>query len=79
MKENSIIKLENEEKYIILDKIFFEEEIYYFCSKTGIKNKTMQEKVKFLKEKKEGNDFYLAEIKDKELLGNLIRIIRNIS
>lgn len=79
MKENSIIKLENNNKYIILDKLHFEGSVYYFCTKTETNERLVQDKIKFFIEKKEDNDYYLAEVQDKKLLMKLIKIIRTLS
>lgn len=79
MKENSIIKLENNEKYILLDKIHYENNIYYFCTKTDTTDKVVQDKLKFFIEKKEDKTFYLAEVKDKKILNDLIKIVKNLA
>lgn len=79
MKENSIIELENNENFIVLDKIHYENEIYYFCSKIGGKEKLLNDKVKFFISKKENDEYYMAEIKDKKIISELIKIVRNLT
>ncbi len=79
MRENSIITLENNVKYIILDKVHLDNEIYYFCTKTETNDKKVEDKLKFFIEKKEDNNYFLAEVKNRETLSSLIKIVKNLS
>lgn len=78
MKENSIIKLENNEKYVILDKVFLENQIYYFCSKTEPADKLLKNKIKFFIEKYDNDECYLAEVKNLGTIKKLIDIVRSL-
>lgn len=79
MKENTIFKLENNEKYLILDKIEYGGSIYYFSTMVEPYEKFIEKKIKFFIEKKENNNFYLGEVTDKETLTYLIDIVKKLT
>lgn len=79
MKDNSIIKLENNEEYVILDKICYNSDVYYFCSELESNENNIKKKIKFFIEKKDNTDFYLANVTDQEVVSELIKIIKAIS
>ncbi|MFI3261033.1 MAG: hypothetical protein R3Y13_04920 [bacterium] len=79
MNENSIVELENGDGYIVLDKIYYQNDIYYFCSKLTGNEKNAKDKVKFLIEKKENDLYYLAEITNQEDIDKLISIVKKLA
>ena len=75
MKENNLIELENNQQFLIIDKLHLDNEVYLFVSEIKTMNK--KQKAKFLLEKKLDDEYYLAEVIDNEILSKLIRIVRN--
>lgn len=60
-----IITLSNKHKYLVVSKINYNEEIYYYVA--DVNNNS---DIKFLREKKENNS--LVEVKDKEFIEELL-------
>lgn len=76
MKENNLIQLENDRQFVVLDKIYLENEEYLFVSELRTLDK--KNKVKFLLSKELEGNYFVAEIYDKDVIAKLIKIVRNL-
>lgn len=67
MKINDIISLEGNERYIILEKLYYDQDSYLFAVKLNENNEYTIEEFKFFHEVNEQNDIYVEEVLDKNI------------
>lgn len=69
MEKTSIITLDDDNKYVIVNKVVIKNiNYYYLIDINNVKN------VKFCREERERETIILKEITDKEVITNLIRV-----
>ena len=64
MKSNTIITLENGEKYMALNEAVYEQEKYYLVMGGDRNKEIIQSKVAIFKEEKENNETYVTKVED---------------
>ena len=64
MKCNTIITLENGEKYMVLNEAVYEQEKYYLVMGVDQNKEIIQSKVAIFKEEKENNETYVTKVED---------------
>ena len=64
MKSNTIITLENGEKYMVLNEAVYEQEKYYLVMGVDQNKEIIQSKVAIFKEEKENNETYVTKVED---------------
>ena len=75
ISENVIIVLENQERYIVLNEINYEEDKYYLLM--GIDNNdVISSKVVFIKTINDNDDLYVIKINDEQLIKNLTKVLK---
>ena len=76
ISENVIIVLENQERYIVLNEINYEEDKYYLLM--GIDNNdVISSKVVFIKTINDNDDLYVIKINDEQLIKNLTKVLKS--
>ncbi len=78
MKEDVIIVLENEERYLILNIIEYNEKKYYFSIEINEDLEIMKDKIAFLEEKKSDNKVLVQKVNNEDLIIELIKLTKNI-
>ncbi len=74
MKVNSIIKLENNQNYIILKKINYQNEEYYLAFNLLEDKKLNPNDLIYLMVEKDQTDIYINIVEDKKILNKLIKL-----
>ena len=64
MKSNTIITLENGEKYMVLNEAVYEQKKYYLVMGVDQNKEIIQSKVAIFKEEKENNETYVTKVED---------------
>lgn len=72
MEIDSIITLDDNKEYVILDKVTINNVDYLMV--VGVENEELTQDAKYLKVEIEGADTYVVEVEDEELLKNLTTI-----
>ncbi len=76
IKINTIIKLSNNQKYMVLNETIYEDNKYYLVM--GMTNDEVDTKnVSIIKEVIDNNETYIEEVKDTTLVIRLIDILKN--
>jgi hypothetical protein len=78
IKENEIIVLENNERYIVLNSIPYEDNIYYFLMGIDENNDVISSKVDFVLEEREDNNLYIRKIKDEKTIKTLTKVLKSL-
>lgn len=78
MDINTIVTLEDNQKYLIIKEVFYEENKYFLTTIITKEVISLNDKVKFFVSKEENNQTFLKEIEDEELLSKLVNITKNI-
>lgn len=73
---NTIITLENNEKFIVLSETFYEGSKYFMVMGIDENKEIIPNKVSIFKEMVEGIDTYIIKISDPELISKLTDILR---
>lgn len=71
---NTIITLENDEKYIVLNETLYKGSKYFMAMGIDDKKNLIPEKVSILKELIEGIDTYIIKIEDQDLILTITKI-----
>ncbi len=64
IKSNTIITLENDERYMVLNETTFEQEKYYLVMGVDQNKEIIQSKVAIFKEEQENNETYVTKVED---------------
>ncbi|MBE6160904.1 MAG: hypothetical protein E7158_01610 [Firmicutes bacterium] len=73
---NTIITLENKEKYVVLNETMYEGKKYFMVMGIDEKKEIIPTKVAIFKEVIEGIDTYIVKVKDSELMSKLTEVLR---
>ena len=73
---NTIITLENGEKYVVLNETTYEDNKYFMVMGIDEDKQIIPTKVAIFKEVVEGIDIYIVKVKDQKLMANLTEILR---
>lgn len=76
LTENTIITLENNEKYVVLNETFYDGSKYFMVMGIDSNRQVLPDKVAIFKELIEGLDTYIVKIEDVELKANLTKILK---
>lgn len=74
---NTIITLENNEKYIVLNETFYQGSKYFMVMGVDDNKQVLPEKVAIFKELIEGLDTYVIKIDDPELKNELAKELKD--
>ena len=77
ISENVIIVLENQERYIVLNEIHYEEDKYYLLMGIDNNNDVISSKVVFIKTINDNDDLYVIKINDEQLIKNLTKVLKS--
>ncbi len=64
IKSNTIITLENDERYMVLNETTYEQEKYYLVMGVDQNKEIIQSKVAIFKEEQENNETYVTKVED---------------
>ena len=73
---NTIITLENGEKYVVLNETTYEDNKYFMVMGIDEEKQIIPTKVAIFKEVVEGIDIYIVQVKDQKLMAKLTEILR---
>ena len=73
---NTIITLENGEKYVVLNETTYENNKYFMVMGIDDDKQIIPTKVAIFKEVVEGIDIYIVKVKDQKLMAKLTDILR---
>ena len=73
---NTIITLENSEKYVVLNETTYEDSKYFMVMGIDDDKQIIPTKVAIFKEVVEGIDIYIVKVKDQKLMAKLTEILR---
>ena len=73
---NTIITLENGEKYVVLNETTYENNKYFMVMGIDDDKQIIPTKVAIFKEVVEGIDIYIVKVKDQKLMAKLTEILR---
>lgn len=73
---DTIITLENQEKYVVLNETFYEGNKYFMVTGIDENKQIIPEKVAIFKEKVEGLDTYIVKIENQELIAKLTQVFK---
>lgn len=76
LKTNTIITLENQEKYVVLNETMYGGIKYFLVMGVTDSDDIVSDKVKILEEVIDGNDVYVDPVTDNELIIILTRILK---
>ena len=76
LKTNTIITLENQEKYVVLNETMYGGVKYFLVMGVTDNGDIVFDKVKILEEVIDGNDVYVDPVTDNELIIILTRILK---
>ena len=76
LKTNTIITLENQEKYVVLNETMYGGIKYFLVMCVTDSGDIVSDKVKILEEVIDGNDVYVDPVTDNELIIILTRILK---
>lgn len=76
LKINTIITLENNEKYVCLNETMYGGSRYFLVMGLDDKLEVLSDKVKIIEEILDGNDIYVDEVKDNNLIITLTRLLK---
>lgn len=77
LKVNTIITLENKEKFIVLDEVSYEGVKYFMVMGVNDIKEIIPSKVNILKEVIVGNDTYITKIKNEEDILKYTKMFKN--
>ncbi len=77
LRTNTIITLENKEKYILLNETMYGGTKYFLVMGVDEKKEIIPNKVKIIEEIIDGNDVYVNPVTDPELIVILTRILKS--
>lgn len=73
---NTIITLENSEKYVVLNETTYEGNRYFMVMGIDSEKQIIPDKVEILKEIIEGIDTYVVKVTDQELMTKLTEMLK---
>ena len=77
MKKDTVIELENGKKYIILEEVKYNNDVYYMGMGIKDKGKIVTDEVTFLTTlKTKDNEHYVAIVDDIDLIKELIKLLK---
>lgn len=74
---NSIITLSNDEKYMVLNEVDYENERYFLVMGIDENKEIISSKVAIFKEEIENNDVYVKKVKDSKAILELTKILKS--
>lgn len=77
LKENVIIVLENSERYIILNKVNYENKTYFLAMGIKENKDIIPSKVTFVTSENEDGILFIKKVKDKNLMVTLTKMLKN--
>ncbi len=77
MKINTIITLSNDEKYMVLNETYYQQERYILTMGVDDNKEIIQSKVAIFKEIIENNEIYVEKIEDSYLLIELTNLLKS--
>ena len=76
LKINTIITLENKEKYVVLNETTYENNKYFMVMGIDEQKQIIASKVAIFKEVVENNNTYIVKVKDNDLISKLTKILK---
>ena len=76
LKINTIITLENKEKYVVLNETTYENNKYFMVMGIDEQKQIIASKVAIFKEVVENNNTYIVKVKDNGLISKLTKILK---
>lgn len=77
MKENKIICLENNNSFLLLNKVIYEEKVYYLVVGISKEKEIMLDQVKFIEEKIKNQETYVKYVTNIDIITKLTNILIN--
>ena len=77
MKINTIITLDNQERYMVLNQTSYENQDYYLVMGMDGNNEVISSKVAIFSSEKEGNDLYVTKVEDNDLLVKITNLLKS--
>ena len=77
IKINSIITLENDEKYVVLNETIYDNKKYFLVMGVDDNMNIIPTNVAIIQEVIENNDVYIERVEDQELIIILTRILKS--
>jgi hypothetical protein len=74
-KINSVVKLENNKRYVILKMVEYLEKEYYFAMEMNIKGQLVKDNTTFLFVDNDGDDTYIIPVDDESIIKELVRLV----
>lgn len=74
---NTIITLENQEKYVVLNETMYQGKKYFLAMGIDEKKEPISSDVAILEEDLEGLDIYVKKVTDAEMLVQLASLLKN--
>lgn len=76
IKTNTIITLENKEKYVVLNKTEYQSDLYFLVMGLDEKKEVISSKVAIMKSETEENDLYVSKVEDPKLIIELTKLLK---
>ena len=77
MKINTIITLDNQERYMVLNQTTYENQDYYLVMGMDENNEVISSKVAIKTKKKEGEDIYVTKVEDNDLMVKITNLLKS--
>ena len=77
MKINTIITLDNQEKYMVLNSTVYENSNYYLVMGMDENNEVISSKVAIFKAENEGEDIYVTKVEDNDLMVTITNLLKS--
>ncbi len=77
IKTNTIITLENEERYVVLNETTYQKEVYFLVMGMDEKKEIIQTKVAILKQVKINDEIYVEKVTDSKLIIELTNLLKS--
>ena len=77
MKINTIITLDNQEKYMVLNSTIYENSNYYLVMGMDENNEVISSKVAIFKAENEGEDIYVTKVEDNDLMVTITNLLKS--
>ena len=77
MKINTIITLDNQEKYMVLNSTVYENSSYFLVMGMDENNEVISSKVAIFKAENEGEDIYVTKVEDNDLMVTITNLLKS--
>ena len=77
MKINTIITLDNQEKYMVLNSTVYENSNYYLVMGMDENNEVISSTVAIFKAENEGEDIYVTKVEDNDLMVTITNLLKS--